>query len=276
MREPVDALVPLAHLDWHEQAEQRLRLKADIDRRLDLPVLHLELAHQHPARRRLDPEAAAGRKVLVVGGTDHRARLLFVVRDDPDLCRDTERSRRFRTRAAPSPGDAVRRPSPLEPRLVRGLQEQKRETRRVEIPLDVADVVARALVQDASDSLVGRWRVIAEQLRQPFVAVAHRCAIHLEHVAKRHPRGGARRFHQDHIRDQFPMLQCCRRRGVCHPGPPSNPERIAPRRRWSRAGDENRRRRLPARARTVASDCGSLAAAGPASVTATQAETIVA
>ena len=68
MREPDGpSLVPLAHLDRHQQAEQRLRLKADIDCRLDLPVLHLELAHQHPARRRFDPEAAAGRKVLVVG-----------------------------------------------------------------------------------------------------------------------------------------------------------------------------------------------------------------
>jgi hypothetical protein len=94
-------------------------------------------------------------------------------------------------RRSPEQWCAIVGPEKPEARLMARVQEQHREERRVDVPLDVADVVARALVEDPLHLVGRRSRRLQQQLEQSFVAVAHRRAIDVEDVAELQPDSGA-------------------------------------------------------------------------------------
>ena len=58
------------------------------------------------------------------------------------------------------------------------------EQRRVDVPLDVADVVAGALRQDGFELIGHRSRRLQKQLHQPLVAIPHRRAVDVEDIAE--------------------------------------------------------------------------------------------
>ncbi len=94
----------------------------------------------------------------------------------------------------------------LEARLIGRVEQHQRDQRHVDVPLDAADVVARALAHDLDGLPLPRLCRIHEQLRQPIAAIAHRFAVYFEDVAKLHVRlGGARRPHEEQIGLQLAM-----------------------------------------------------------------------
>src|SRR3954463_7624057 len=48
--------IALAHFDRHEEADQRLRLVADVHGRRNVTIFRDQLGHQHPSGVRVDPE----------------------------------------------------------------------------------------------------------------------------------------------------------------------------------------------------------------------------
>src|SRR6185503_15866 len=118
--------------------------------------------------------------------------------DHPDFGRDTERAVGRGVR-----GLGARRALvgalELEPEMIRRLQEQQRIYGRVDVSLDVADVVARALLEDPPDQRVARRRSLEEQVRESLLPVADRVAVDLEDVAKRHPGVRAGWFQQQQV-----------------------------------------------------------------------------
>ena len=128
----------------------------------------------------------------------------FLVADDPDLGRDTKRSRVIgrlvRARGCARVGTRER-----EPVLVGRLEELQREDRCVEVALDIPQIVTGAFLEDASDLGIGRRRWLPEQLRQALCPIANRYAVDLEHISILHPARRGRRFDQHQIRQQFPV-----------------------------------------------------------------------
>jgi hypothetical protein len=85
-------------------------------------------------------------------------------------------------------------------------QHRQRQHRQIDVPADAADVVARARGGDVLDLLLGGSRGLQEQLREPLGAIAHRLAVHLEHVAELHPAVAGRRAHEQQIGFQIAPL----------------------------------------------------------------------
>ena len=86
---------------------------------------------------------------------------------------------------------------------VGGVERLQREERRVDVARDVADVEARALVEDGADLRLGGRRAPEKQFRQPLRPVAHRRAVGLEHVPELGPARRASGPHQQQVRSQL-------------------------------------------------------------------------
>src|SRR5439155_15420364 len=112
---------------------------------------------------------------------DDGARLLLLVLDGPHFGGGTKRSgqRGFLLHAV---GDAIVRSFELEPRLVRPFENLQGEHRRVDVALDVADVVPRAFLENRPDPIARGGRVDEKQPGQSFRAITDRYAVRFEDI----------------------------------------------------------------------------------------------
>src|SRR5262249_46304119 len=107
----------------------------------------------------------------------------------------------FHRAGVPPPAERER-----EPRAVGQLEDAKREHREVDVPVDAADVVARAGGLDVVDLLLRGRRRREKKPRQALFAVADRLAVDVEHVAELQPAVAGRRAHEQHVRSERARL----------------------------------------------------------------------
>lgn len=84
-----------------------------------------------------------------------------------------------------------------EARLRFLVEKRQRNQRRVDVPLDLADVVARALLDDLGDAIDADS--LLQQSFEPRLPIANRGAVHFENIAQLDVAIGVRRLHEQQI-----------------------------------------------------------------------------
>jgi hypothetical protein len=176
-----------SHLAGYEERHRRLESVRHLDTRPQRAALRDELARQHAAVRGINREVSVRRHRLIAGRPDQGAAALLV---------------EFQLEDGGGFSGALER----EPRAVLRLEDRQGEHRQVDVPVHAADVVACAGRGDVIHLPLHRRRRLQEELREPFGAVAHRLAVHLEHVAKLHPAIAGRCTDEQHVRLQIAPL----------------------------------------------------------------------
>src|SRR5262249_11741732 len=93
----------------------------------------------------------------------------------------------------------------LEAAAMTAGQKRERERWRVDVPADVADVVARPFIHDRARLFERIPSALEEDRGEALLAVAHRLAIALEHIAERQPTL-ALHFNEQEVRDERGFL----------------------------------------------------------------------